>query len=197
MNITQIDESTILGINKGDEKAFTVLYDAYFTYLCTCATAYIFNPDEAKEIVNDVFINVWYKRDTLTYPIHTYLIRSVQNRCLNYLRSLRTFERVIDEYKNEMLDYQEEFCRSNSNPIQVLEFEDLLRQVETAVNGLPEKCRIIFEKYLYAGKSASEIAEELNISINTVRVQIKNALDKIKLQLGPYAGILLFFLFKK
>ncbi len=196
MDISQIDESTIQSIHNGDEKAFAFLYDAYFSYLCTCATSYIFNPDKAKEIVNDVFINVWHKRETLEYPIHAYLLRSVQNGCLNYIRSLRTSERVLDEYRKELLDYQEEFCRNDSNPIQILEFKDLQQQVEKAVNRLPKKCRIIFEKYLFLGKSPLEIAEELDISVNTVRVQIKNALDKIKPQLGPLTGILLIYLFK-
>ncbi len=196
MSFSQINESVIQGINEGDKKAFDGLYDAYFTYLCTCAITYIFNPDQAKEIVNDVFIQVWYKRETLSFPIHTYLLRSVQNGCLNYLRSLRVRERVVDEYRKELLDYQENFCQNNNCPIQILEFEELQQQVKVAVSGLPEKCRIIFEKYLYAGKSPAEIAEELSISINTVRVQIKNALDKIKLQLGPLAGILLFYLFR-
>lgn len=192
----QIDESVVKGINKGDEKAFAGLYDTYFTYLCMCATKYIFNPDEAQEIVNDVFLQVWYKRGVLTFPIHAYLLRSVQNGCLNYLRSRRVRDQVVDEYRKELLEYQEEFCRNDNNPMQVLEFEDLQRQLEAAVNDLPDKCRVIFEKYLYSGKSPAEIAEELGISVNTVRVQIKNALDKIKLKLGPLAGILLFYLFK-
>ncbi len=196
MRVMQIDELVVRGINNGDEKAFAGLYDAYFTYLCMCATKYIFNPDEAKEIVNDVFVQIWHKREMITYPVHAYLLRSVQNGCLNYLRSLRTREQVIDEYRKELLDYQEEFCLNDNNPIQVLEFEDLQRQIETIVDELPEKCRIVFENYLYSGKSPAEIAEELNISINTVRVQIKNALDKIKLRLGPLFGVLLFYLFK-
>ncbi len=196
MRVMQIDESVVKGINKGDEKAFAGLYDTYFTYLCMCATKYIFNPDEAQEIVNDVFLQVWYKRGVLTFPIHAYLLRSVQNGCLNYLRSRRVRDQVVDEYRKELLEYQEEFCRNDNNPMQVLEFEDLQRQLEAAVNDLPDKCRVIFEKYLYSGKSPAEIAEELGISVNTVRVQIKNALDKIKLKLGPLAGILLFYLFK-
>ena len=71
------------------------------------------------------------------------------------------------------------------------------KQVHNVVNSLPERCRIIFEKYLYNNKSPQEIAEELDISVNTVRVQIKNAMDKMKVKLGTSLGILLLFLFQK
>lgn len=197
MAITHIDEQIIKGINQGQEEAYAILYDGYFTFLCTYATGYVFDPDEAKDLVNDVFIHVWHNRGHLSFPIHSYLVRSVQNRCLNYIRSLRTRQRVIDEYRVELLNYQEEYCMNNHNPLSMLEVEELKRQVSTAVGSLPEKCRLVFEKYLYGNLSPQEIADEAGISVNTVRVHIKNALDRIKLELGTSIGILLLFLFKK
>lgn len=62
-----------------------------------------------KEIVNDVFMNIWSSRGQLSFPIHNYLLRSVQNRCLNYIRTLHTRERVLDEYREELIAFQEEF----------------------------------------------------------------------------------------
>ena len=82
MSIKEINEDVILKISKGEEKAFALLYDCYYTYLNTVALCYIFNRDIANEIVNDVFIHVWHKRNTLSYPIHSYLIQSVKNGCL-------------------------------------------------------------------------------------------------------------------
>mgnify|MGYP003189836467 CR=1 FL=1 len=69
MATTKIDESIIIGINQGKQEAFATLYDSYFSYLCMYATTYIFYPDEAKEIVNDVFLNIWYKKERLVFPI--------------------------------------------------------------------------------------------------------------------------------
>lgn len=103
----------------------------------------------------------------------------------------------MDEYRKELLNYQEEYCANDNTPLQLLEIEDLQKQVHNVVNSLPERCRIIFEKYLYNNKSPQEIAEELDISVNTVRVQIKNAMDKMKVELGTSLGILLLFLFQK
>lgn len=197
MEFSQVNQQIILDINKGKESAFSILYDSYFTYLCVYATTYLFDPDEAKEVVNDVFVHIWYRRGGLTYPIHSYLLCSVKNGCLNYIRSLRTRERIIDEYREELLRMQEEFCIEDYSPLQELEVNELKQQVENIVKSLPEKCRIIFEKYLYSGISPQEVADELGISVNTVRVQIKNAMDKMKMQLGSAIVILLLFLLKK
>lgn len=191
-----VDRSVVEGINRGDEKAFSVLYNRYFTYLCTCAAGYIFDADAAKEVVNDVFIHLWNKRTGLEFPVHAYLLRCVQNGCLNHIRSLRSRERVLDEFKEELLLFQEEYCRSGETPLQLLEVEDLKKQVQAAVDSLPAKCRVIFEKYLYKNLSPQEIADEYNLSVNTVRVQIKNAFDRLKKYLGPALFVLFHLLLR-
>lgn len=96
---------------------------------------------------------------------------------------------------NIKTDFQEEFCKNDNNPLQLLEIEELKSQVNTVIDSLSVKCRLVFEKYLYEGMSPQEIADEQAISVNTVRVHIKNAMDHIKLQLGPTAGILFLFLY--
>ena len=79
-----VDKSVIDGINRGDERAFAVLYNNYFTYLCTCAVGYIFDADAAKEIVNDVFVHIWNKQTELEFPIHS---RSEERRVGKECRS--------------------------------------------------------------------------------------------------------------
>lgn len=190
-----VDKYLIEKINQGDEKAFEILYNSYFVYLCSCANSYIFNPAEAQDIVNETFVKIWYKRGELSFPIHAYLLRSIQNGCLNYLRSLRSRERIIDEYREALIEFQEEYCSMESDPLQGLEQTDLEQQVHHIVSSLPDKCRTVFEQYLYSELTPQEIAEKNNISINTVRVHIKNAMDKMREKLGSRVGILLFFLF--
>ena len=143
MTTTRISEQIINDINEGKENAFSALYDCYYSYLCAYATTYVFDPDEAKELIA----------------------------------------------------FQEEFCKNDNNPLQLLEIEELKSQVNTVIDSLSVKCRLVFEKYLYEGMSPQEIADEQAISVNTVRVHIKNAMDHIKLQLGPTAGILFLFLY--
>ncbi|MDD4992143.1 MAG: RNA polymerase sigma-70 factor [Paludibacter sp.] len=193
MSIKRIDENVIQKIAKGEEKAFSLLYDCYYTYLNTVALCYVFNRDVANEIVNDVFINVWHKRNTLAYPIHSYLVQSVKNGCLNYIRAQRTNERVLGEHKKQMLDFQEEYILSNPTPLQYVETQEIEKEVRNAIERLPEKCRIIFEQYLFSGKLPEDIANELCINVSTVRVQIKNAMDKLKISLNHLICLFLFF----
>ena len=193
MDASIVDKDLIERINKGEEKAFEVLYNSYFVYLCACA--YIFNPVEAQDIVNETFAKIWYRRGELSFPIHAYLIRAIQNGCLNYLRSLHSRERIIDEYREALLEYQEEFCASECSPLQEMELADLEKSVQNIVSSLPDKCRFIFEQYLYSNLTPQEIADKNNISVNTVRVHVKNAMDKIREKVGSRVGILLFFLF--
>jgi len=194
MSIKKIDENVIWGIARGEEKAFSLLYDCYYTYLNTVALCYIFNKDVANEIVNDVFINVWHKRHTLTYPIHSYLIQSVKNGCLNYIRAQKTNERVLSEHKKQLLDFQEEYILSNPTPLQYVETQEIEAQVRNAIAQLPEKCRNIFEQYLFLGKLPEQIAKEQLITVSTVRVQIKNAMDKLRVSLNHLICILVLII---
>jgi len=190
MSIKEITEDLIIKISNSEEKAFSLLYDCYYTYLNTVALCYIFNKDVANEIVNDVFINVWHKRHTLSYPIHYYLIQSVKNGCLNYIRAQRTTERALSGHKKLLLDFQEEYILTNPTPLQYLETQEIEKEVRNAIAQLPEKCRIIFEQFLFFGKLPEEIAKEQLITVSTVRVQLKNATDKLKVSLSHLICIL-------
>lgn len=191
MSIKDINENIVKKISESDEKSFSLLYSCYYTYLNTIALCYIFDRDEANEVVNNVFINMWLKRNTLSYPIHSYLIQSVKNGCLNHIRSKQTNERILSEHTKRLLDFQEEYIRSNPTPLQYVETQELEKEVRNAIEQLPEKCRFIFEQYLFEGKMPEEISKELFISVSTVRVQIKNAMDKLRITLGHLIIILL------
>lgn len=194
MNKYVVSSSLIADINKGNERSFSLLYNCYYAYLCTFATTYVFRPEKAEEIVNDVFMKIWDNRSNMTFPIHFYLLQSVRNACLNHLRMLRNEQNAMDEYRLQLLDLHEYFCLNDNNPLSLLEFRELEKQVRMAVETLPAKCKKVFESYLYQGKSSQQIAADLDININTVRVQIKNALDRMKVVLGPKTVFLLYFL---
>ena len=183
MDINQVNEHTIKRVNTGDEKAFSLLYKAYYTYLNAIAVYYMFNKDIAREIVNDVFINLWHKREKLTFPVHGYIVRSVQNGCLNYLRMQYSYEKIMDKYKEKMFDFHEEHILSTPDPLQYVEINEMESQIRSAISKLPEKCRIIFEKYYEKGLPPDKIAQTMNLNISTVRVQLKNAADKLKVLL--------------
>lgn len=181
-----VDKNTILKLNKGDTDAFKTLYSTYYVYLCAVSTKYVYDYEIAKEIVNDVFLNIWNKRETLEYPIKTYLIRSVQNRSLNHLRNKQSEEVSLSELDEYVLSFREEQINLGYQPLAYLENNEFEKLVEEAVLTLPTKCRIIFTEYLYNHKSYEEIALLHNIAPSTVRVQIKIAFAKLKDILKDY-----------
>lgn len=193
-----IEENIILRLNKGDAKAFEHLYTTYYVYLCAVATKYIYCAEAAQEIVNDVFLNVWNNHETLTYPINAYLIRSVQNRCLNHLRRQHIEEVPLSDVQEQLLVIHEQQVQSELHPLAHLENKEFEEKILEAVNTLPQKCRDIFVQYLYHNKTYDEIAVVNHISPSTVRVQIKIGLSKLKDLLGDiYPVFLIVFNFSQ
>lgn len=194
----EIREDTVIRISEGDTKAFEVLYSTCYVYLCAVATKYIFNAEAAREVVNDVFVNVWNNRSTLVHPLLPYLIRSVQNRCLNYLRQQRLQVVPMSEVQESLLDIREQQIDKETYPLAYLENKEFEEKIYNAIERLPEKCKDIFVQYLYHNKSYDEIAQANNISSSTVRVQIKIGLAKLKSYLGDmYPLFLLLFNFSQ
>lgn len=192
----QVDEKVIKGINEGHEASFKILYDNYFAYLCAYSTTYIIDTDIAREIVNDVFINLWKNRKEILHPVHRYLLKGVQFGCLSYLRNLRFRQDTLEKYEKEFLLFEEEICRNDNNPLEMLEADELKKQVNQYIEELPERCRSIFKQYLYQNMTPTDIAEHMNINVNTVRVQIKIAFDKLKYKFGTSTVLLILLLFK-
>ena len=187
-----VDKAIVQQVNKGSEQAFAELYKAYYAYLNAVAIYYLQDKEVAQEVVDDVFLNVWEKRENLVFPIHYYLVRSVQNGCLNYIRSQRALQTALDGHRDEVLFFLEEHILSTSTPLEDVELKETEAEIRRVVDNLPVKMRAVFEAYFYDGKSAEEIAEEMNLSVNTIRVQIKNALDKLKQSLKHLLFIIFF-----
>jgi hypothetical protein len=191
-----VKEDIISRINNGDAKAFEQLYTTFYVYLCAVATKYVYNPEAAREIVNDVFMNVWNHHSALIHPVNAYLIRSVRNYCLNYLRDKRQQEVPLSDVQENLLSIQELQIDADPHPLAYLENKEFEEKIYRAVDSLPAKCRDIFVQYLYHNKTYEEIAITNHISSSTVRVQIKIGLAKLRELLGDlYPLFLLIFNF--
>lgn len=192
MGISIIDADIINRINGGDEKAFSILYEAYYVYLNTVAIYYVPDANIGGEIVDDVFINLWNKKVTLSCPVHSFLVRSVQNGCLNYIRSQQVRQKIHRRHYEQLLSFQENHILSTSIPLQFTEARDMEHHISEAIAKLPPKTKAVFESWFNHGKSAGHIAGEMNISVNTVRVHLKKAVDKLKSSLNHLLLLLLF-----
>jgi RNA polymerase sigma-70 factor (ECF subfamily) len=191
--ITDIDAQLIDRIRQGDEDSFACLYSAYFPYMAAKAASMIQDTEEAKDIVNDIFVSVWNNRKKLFFPIHPYLQTALKNGCLNWIRYSQSKLHMMDSYKSLMEIRMERIYAMES--LDVNEVIDAVNLIKKAAQTLPERCRVIFEMYFYLGYNSTEIAEHLGLSASTIRVQLKIALSKLKEEIPPLICFLISWIF--
>ncbi len=166
---------------------FDKIYLAYFYRLHRFAKEYVLSDEDAENIVQDVFLMLWEKRHIVEVQISltAYLFSLVKNKCIDYLRHKNVSQEFKEElnYKLSSLEEINQAFRSD---------EEIEKFVTDAINKLPERCRVIFIKSRIEGKKYKEIAEELNISVNTVENQMSIALKKLRVELKDYLPLLLF-----
>lgn len=164
----------------GDEKAIDWLFRQYYATLCQAA--YKILPDEhiVEDLVQDVFYEVWKKRKQLRIEISilAYLRRATRNKTLNYIRDQKIDLRNAPP--------KEEIKSEATSTILHLMADDLQVEIDQAIDGLPERCRLVFVLSRFEELSYKEIADQLNISIKTVENQIGKALKSLRKSLGPF-----------
>lgn len=186
----KIEEKIIIeALKKGDEKAYRYLYDAHYIVLCRFAEAFLHDPFIAETIVSDVFFHLWEIRTHLNIQnsLRSYLLQSVRNRCLNYLELDRNkYEIMLSKLPLETMDISLMLKDSSSSPLGALlerELEDVIKQ---AVHSIPIDSQIVFKKSRYELKKNEEIADELGISVNTVKYHLKKSLAFIREYIQKY-----------
>lgn len=162
----------IYSLRKGEKTAFKKLYAEKFAKLCSFANKFIKDRDASVDIVQDVFVNLWDNRETIRYntSIDSFLFVSVRNACINYLRRKNSKEKLHQSYSDLSSESVYEF--------NVLE-KQVYDQVYNYIQELPIRTREIMIMTLN-GVSNSEMKDELDVSINTVKTLKRNAYKKMK-----------------
>lgn len=162
-------------VTDDDQTAFQELFDLFYTRLLSFANSIIKSDSLAEEIVLDVFTHVWQNRsqlNSIARPV-SYLYVAVKNTSINYL---------------ERLDEQPKFSLENID-INTVVFDcspeieyistELQENIHKVIETLPPKCKLIFKLIREDGLKYAQVAEILNISINTIDCQIAIALKRI------------------
>lgn len=147
---------------------------------------YVRDLDEAKSLVHEVFLTIWEKMDTLPEDVNyrSYLYTAVRNRCLNHIR---------DRKKTVMFENVAEQALPVENN-SAMETGELEREIELAINSLPEKCREVFELSRFGGLKYGQIAEKMGISVKTVEAQMSKALAVLREHLAEFLSLIFFML---
>ncbi len=175
-------ESELLALLKQhDERAFAEIYERYWEGLLRHANSMLKDEDEIKDVLQDVFITLWEKAYAMerTASLSAYLHTLVRNRILNML--LRS--KVKDKYLTSLGHFSERVAHGTDFAIRE---KEMAQRIEEELDRLPEKMREVFELSRKQRLSYLEIAEKLQISQNTVKKQISNAIRQLKLKLGIF-----------
>ena len=178
-------KNIIIHINKGNRKAFKAVFDEYFPALSAFGYKYISDQFIVEDMVQEAFISFWEKRQDFTHinALKSFLYTSVRNRCLNHIKH----QTVIQKHENALIYELESDHTFTSHVIE----EETFNQLFVEIRNLPPSAQEIMLLALNGLKN-QEIADELNITVNTVKTQKKIAYSKLKENLGShFNGILM------
>lgn len=166
---------------KQDFTFFEDLFHVYYCPLLAFANKYTNDKQASEDIVQDVFLALWMKRESIDFsiPIKPYLYKATHNKSLSYLNSLQT-NLNIDE-QNIKLQLQQKIISYDLDESLLL--KELSEEIISCVDTLPEQCRKVFLLSRGQGLKNKEIALQLNISEKTVEGHISKALSELRLHL--------------
>jgi RNA polymerase sigma-70 factor (ECF subfamily) len=162
------------------EKDFENLFRNQFTPLSNLAFTVVKNADVAKDIVQQVFIKLWDKKQSLniTGPMEPYLYRMVINTSLNHIKKEKKYTRLEDN--PSQINEQDTDAQENTDNIETKE-----KKVRDAIGELPPQCQTVFSLSRYQNLSNKEIASHLGISVKTVEKHITVAFKALRVKLKP------------
>jgi RNA polymerase sigma-70 factor (ECF subfamily) len=172
---------------KDDEDAFRSLFLDFFPSLCVFAHRYIESWATCEDLVQDTFFKIWKNRKNLEITVsgRNFLITSVRNSCIDYLRKKDT------EMSWQQSEQPNMSASATGDIYSVTELENMLNK---ALSRLPENIRFIFEQNRFEGKTYARIASEQHISVKTVEACMTKALKQLRIDLKDFLPLFLAFL---
>lgn len=178
LHVGRKDEEIVRQLKLGDTAAYDLLYERYWKKLYVHVLTRIKDEEAAKDIVQNVFINIWERKETIIVntTLEQFLMGAAKFQVLNYFRSEKIEERVFDYTLRKFED-------ASVSINELSDYLDLEKLIEVEIKGFPEKMR---HAYLlkHAHHSTSEIAEKLNLAEQTVSNHICEAMRRIRKRLS-------------
>lgn len=185
---TYTDEELFLLVKQGHKDAFEDIYRRFWQELLDAAYRRVKVQETAMELVQSLLVNLYLKRETiaLNTSLRNYLHTALKNRVLNTVRS----ELVRNTYQQHVLrestPYQPDAASS-------LQLKELQQKIDESCASMPEKCREVFYLSRKEHLSYQHIAQQLDISVNTVEKHMVKALKILRSRLKEYNFTLFWF----
>lgn len=162
-------------LTQGDNSAYAYLFSEYYTWLCNYVFKLTNDKIVAEDLVQEVFINLWKKREKIEIKssIKSYLFKSCHNQFLQYVRK----EKIRTDFLNSIR--QDVLFTSYEKESQEI-YENKIEKLNSLIGELPPRCKQVFVLSKIHNKKYKEIAKELNISIKTVENHISKAYNFLR-----------------
>jgi RNA polymerase sigma-70 factor (ECF subfamily) len=167
-------------LRAGDEIAFDTIFRAYYGPLVGLVQGILQERALAEEIVQDVMLELWRRRDALTVKdsLKAYLFQASRNRALNHIRHRKVEERAVA--------WMDTAATAPSTAHAALVQQEIDASLQAALRELPDRCREVFELSRVHGLKYSEIATTLGISVKTVESQMGKALRVLRSHMSAW-----------
>lgn len=185
--MTSLEKEVLSKVREGDERAFEFIFKSYYPALCAYASDLLKLDDEAEEIVQEVLIKFWELREQIeiSTSIKAYLYRSVHNQCINFIRHSKVVKSQSDKFSEEIIQSFELTLNTDTDfSLDYYFYDGLEEDIQNTIHDLPDQCRRVFQLSRFDKLHHEQIAELLNISVNTVKTQISRALEKLRTVIG-------------
>ena len=171
----QTDDELLILLQKGNERAFTAIYERYHKLLYVLAYKYLKDNDTAKDAVQQIFLKLWESRSLFSIHINlrNYLYTMLKNHLLNEIRNNYTALEKNYELAQETIEYENEILSK-------LEEKEMTEQLYRAIDSLPEQKKAVCLYKLKDSLSNQEIAEKMQISIPTVKTHYSQAIKLLR-----------------
>jgi RNA polymerase sigma-70 factor (ECF subfamily) len=177
------ENELLLLVAEGDEKAFRQLFDHYWNKIYSVALTLTKSTALSEEIVQDVFLKIWLKREQLpsVEKFDGFLFTVAKNHIYNELRK-KTMEQPFVEH------LEQHFLESSALPEQIMVLKETKQLIDKAVQQLPDQQRAVFELSRNEGLDYTTIADQLGISRSTVKNHMTKALQFLRQYLNAHRG---------
>lgn len=184
------DDDLLQELRCGNDLALVALYNRYWDRLFVVAAHLLGRSEEAEECVQNVFLSLWKRCKALkiNYSLHAYLAVSVKYQSLTLLA--QAHRRHTQMEWNDALDFIDTI-----SPEESYMAKELQHRIEQSINRLPAKCQLIFRMSREKDMAIKAIAQELQLSENTVKMHLKSAMKKLRGDLLILIPILLISFF--
>lgn len=167
-------------------QSFEELFSNHYAKLCYFALQFLGDKDAVKDIVQDVFVNYWNRKEELAIAkdaISSFLYSAVKNACLNKLRRIKLEQGYLNQQEAEPVE--------EASVLNLMIRSEVMVEIHKIITTLPSGCQQVFRMGYLEGLKNPQIAAELGVSINTVKTQKKRGIQLLKLRLNPQYYLLL------